>query len=177
MTCGALCALERRPVGRDNVVVARFSVEQIDPYASVWLRQRVLRPHQTYDEVLAETDVPELFAIGALVERSLVSCVVAHPEPFPASGAAAGAPAERSGAWRLRGMATDPEHRGHGYGAAVLDRVLDELRLRGVEVVWCNARTTAEGLYRRAGFVVTGEPWNDPLIGPHVRMWRELPSG
>lgn len=150
--------------------VASLSIEQVDPYATVWLRQRVLRQHQTFDEVAAETDVPDLFAIGALVERSLVSCVVAHPDPFPVDGG----PAGRDGAWRLRGMATDPAHRGHGYGAAVLDRVLDELRLRGAEMVWCNARTPAEGLYRRAGFAATGEPWDDPDIGPHVRMWREL---
>lgn len=150
--------------------MTRVSVEQVDPYATVWLRQRVLRPHQSYDEVLAETDVPELFAIGALVERSLVSCVVAHPDPFPG----AGGPAGRSGVWRLRGMATDPAHRGQGHGAAVLDRLLDELRLRGAAVVWCNARTAAVGLYLRAGFAELGEPWIDPDIGPHVRMWRDL---
>ncbi|GGO88749.1 putative N-acetyltransferase YitI [Nocardioides phosphati] len=147
-----------------------LSVEQVDPYATVWLRQRVLRPHQSYDEVLAETDVPELFAIGALVERSLVSCVVAHPDPFPGEDG----PAAREGVWRLRGMATDPAHRGQGHGAAVLDRLLDELRLRGAAVVWCNARTAAVGLYLRAGFAELGDPWIDPDIGPHVRMWRDL---
>jgi ribosomal protein S18 acetylase RimI-like enzyme len=155
--------------GRDNGVVTSLSVEQVDPYATVWLRQRVLRPHQTYDEVLAETDVPDVFAIGALVERSLVSCVVAHPEPFPADP-----DPDQSVAWRLRGMATDPAHRGAGHGASVLSRVLDELRLRGAGLVWCNARTSAAGLYRRAGFVTVGEPWDDAVIGPHVRMWRQL---
>lgn len=144
-----------------------LSVEQVDPYATVWLRQRVLRPHQSYDEVLAQTDIPDLFAIGALVERSLVSCVVAHPEPLPSSP-------ELPDAWRLRGMATDPAHRGLGHGTAVLARMLDELRLRGAGLVWCNARTPAEGLYRQAGFVTIGEPWDDAEIGPHVRMWRSL---
>ncbi len=147
--------------------MASVSVEQVDPYATVWLRQRVLRPHQTYDEVLAETDVPELFAIGVLVERALVACVVAHPEPFPGDPQA-------SDPWRLRGMATDPAHRGQGHGAAVLSRMLDELQLRGAGLVWCNARTPAAGLYRREGFVTAGEPWDDPAIGPHVRMWRAL---
>lgn len=133
----------------------------------MWLRQRVLRPHQTYDEVAAETAVPELFAIGALLERALVSCVVAHPERFPDDP-------ERPDAWRLRGMATDPARRGEGHGAAVLARMLDELRLRDARLVWCNARTPATGLYRRAGFETVGEPWGDPLIGPHVRMWRSI---
>lgn len=149
--------------------MTRLSVEQVDPYATVWLRQRILRPHQTYDEVAAETAVPDLFAIGALFERGLVSCVVAHPEAFPPEPS-------RSGAWRLRGMATNPVHRGQGYASAVLARTLDELRLRDAELVWCNARTPAEGLYRDAGFVVVGQPWVDPVIGPHVRMWRWVPS-
>ncbi len=148
-------------------------MEQVDPYATVWLRQRVLRPHQTYDEVLAETDVPDLFAIGALVERALVSCVVAHPEAFP-DGALDAALREQGPGWRLRGMATDPAQQGHGFGSAVLERALDELRLRGARLVWCNARVPAEGLYRRAGFAAIGEPWDDPVIGPHVRMWRPL---
>lgn len=147
--------------------MTRLSIEQVDPHATVWLRQRILRPHQTYDEVLAETDVPDVFAIGALVERSLVSCVVAHPEPFPAAP-------EQADAWRLRGMATDPAQRGQGHGASVLSRVLDELRLRGAGLVWCNARTPAADLYRRAGFVTVGEAWDDAVIGPHVRMWRRL---
>lgn len=142
-------------------------MEQVDPFATVWLRHRVLRPHQTYDEVAAETDVPEVFAIGALVERALVSCVVAHPETFPSEP-------DRPDAWRLRGMATDPAHRGQGHATSVLARTLDELRLRGAGLVWCNARLPAEKLYRRAGFVRNGEPWDDPLIGPHVRMQRIL---
>ncbi|HSX68835.1 GNAT family N-acetyltransferase [Nocardioides sp.] len=150
------------------------SVEQVDPYATVWLRQRVLRPHQTYDEVLAETDVPDLFAIGALVERALVACVVAHPDPFPPGAGLPESAAPEGSAWRLRGMATDPVQQGHGYGTAVLARVLDELRLRGAGLVWCNARVSAEGLYRKAGFAAVGEPWDDPQIGPHVQMWRAL---
>lgn len=158
----------------DDELVTSVSVEQVDPYATVWLRQRVLRPHQTYDEVLAETDVPDLFAIGALVERALVSCVVAQPDPFPPSDDQPEAAIPGSVAWRLRGMATDPAQQGNGYGTAVLARVLDELRLRGAGLVWCNARVPAEGLYRQAGFATIGEPWDDPEIGPHVRMWRRI---
>lgn len=144
-----------------------ISIEQIDPRMTLPLRRRVLRPHQGYDEIAAETDVEGLFAIGALVERVLVSCVVAHPQAFP------GEP-NLDGAWRLRGMATQPDHRGQGLGGQVLVRALDELRLRDATLVWCNARLPAVGLYERAGFTVAGEPWEDPLLGPHLRMHRDL---
>ena len=113
--------MRRGVTSRHKGPVTSLSVEQVDPLARVWLRQRVLRPHESYDEVAAATDVPDIFAIGALLERSLVSCVVAHPEAFPGEAL----PAEAS-AWRLRGMVTDPARRGQGYGAAVRDRTLDD---------------------------------------------------
>lgn len=147
--------------------MARVSVEQVDPRATLPLRRDVLRPHQEYDAIAAETDVEGLFAIGALVERVLVSCVVAHPEPCPEEPG-------RDGAWRLRGMATRADHRGEGLGAQVLARALDELRLRDAALVWCNARTPARSLYERAGFTAVGTPWVDPVIGPHLRMRRDL---
>ena len=34
----------------------------------------------------------------------------------------------------------------------------------------------AQGFYERAGFVPVGEPWEEPGIGPHVRM-HDLASG
>ena len=77
-------------------------------------------------------------------------------------------------AWRLRGMATTPDRRGQGIGAAVLDALVGHCREHGGGVLWCNARTPAQRFYERAGFEVIGEPWEDPEIGPHVRMWRQL---
>jgi hypothetical protein len=41
-------------------------------------------------------------------------------------------------------------------------------------LLWCNARTPARRCYERAGLQTRGEPWDDPEIGPHVAMWREL---
>ncbi len=45
---------------------------------------------------------------------------------------------------------------------------------RGGGLLWCNARLPAVTLYTRAGFVEVGEPWTDPVIGPHVVMWRTV---
>lgn len=76
------------------------------------------------------------------------------------------------GRWRIRGMATDPECRGQGVGAAVLAALLAYADAHGAGTVWCNARTPARTFYERAGFVVEGEEWVDPDIGPHLRMLR-----
>jgi len=75
-------------------------------------------------------------------------------------------------------MATRPEGRGQGLGRAVLDALLAHVAEHGGGVVWCNARTAAVTLYRRAGFTVHGEEFVVPGIGPHLRMWRTVqPTG
>ena len=46
----------------------------------------------------------------------------------------------------------------------------------GATRLWCNARTPALSLYRRAGFEATSEEFQTPRIGPHYRMeLRTLP--
>jgi ribosomal protein S18 acetylase RimI-like enzyme len=49
-------------------------------------------------------------------------------------------------------VATEPEHRGRGYGESVFQRLLRELWDRGVEDVELHATPRSEPLYRRAGF-------------------------
>ena len=144
----------------------------VDPARTVPLRRRVLRPHETLAEVAAAMDGPDTLALAVLDDvDEPVACVLAAPEPAPVP-LGDGLPADA--VWRLRGMATDPGHRGRGLGRLVLDALLTELAGRGAAVVWCNARTPARTLYERAGFVAVGEVWDDPDIGPHVRMWAPL---
>jgi GNAT superfamily N-acetyltransferase len=78
-------------------------------------------------------------------------------------------------AWRLRGMATAPERRGEGIGAMVVAAIIEHVAQHGGGVLWCNARTPAVSFYERAGFVTRGEEWVDPVIGPHIVMWRAVP--
>jgi ribosomal protein S18 acetylase RimI-like enzyme len=72
-------------------------------------------------------------------------------------------------------MATEPEARGRGAGAALLTALIQYAREQGAIRVWCNARLGALTLYRRAGFEVVSERFEIPEIGPHYRM--ELPLG
>jgi GNAT superfamily N-acetyltransferase len=69
-------------------------------------------------------------------------------------------------------MATEESLRGRGLGAQVLAGVLDHVRAHGGGLIWCNARVRAIPFYERAGFQTRGEPWDLPLIGPHIVMWR-----
>lgn len=67
-------------------------------------------------------------------------------------------------------MATLPEVQGRGFGTKILEAICEDLRERGGGRVWCNARISAAGFYRRNGFVVVGDEFDLPGIGAHFVM-------
>jgi len=136
-------------------------VRRVGPADTADLRRRVLRGGRPVD--LADDD-PTLFHVGAYDGEQLVGTGNVRREPAPW--------APDVPAWRLRGMATEPERRGEGVGAAVLEALLEHCQAEGGGELWCNARTPARTFYLRAGFTEVGEEWVDPEIGPHVRMRR-----
>ncbi|HEX8804249.1 MAG TPA: GNAT family N-acetyltransferase [Acidimicrobiales bacterium] len=144
-------------------------VERVAPAVTYPLRARVLRPGRPLDAArFAADDDPRTATFAARTPAGVVvGTAVAFPESCP------WAP-ERPGAWRLRGMATEPDLRGRGVGRRVLDAVLDHVRAAGGRFLWCTARVPAQPFYERAGFTCHGEPWDDPEVGPHVAMWREV---
>lgn len=151
--------------GRDVITVRRVAVEETYP-----LRAKVLRNGGPPEAArVPGDDGPEVATYAALDgDGSLIGCVGLFPEACPEL-------AEHPGkGWRIRGMATADGWRGKGVGAEVLQAALDHVAARGGGLVWCNARTPAAAFYARAGFVEIGEPWDDPEIGPHVRMWRAV---
>lgn len=132
-------------------------VRVVPPDETLDLRQRVLRPHQTPDEVRASGD--GMPGIAVYEDGALVATASVREEPMPGD--------PREGDWRLRGMASEPEQRGRGYGAAALRAALEYAKERGGKRVWCNARTPALGFYERHGFAVVGEEFELPDAGPH----------
>jgi predicted GNAT family N-acyltransferase len=71
-------------------------------------------------------------------------------------------------------MATVPAARGRGAGTAVLDALLEHAQSQGAASVWANVRVPARTLYERAGFVPVSDEFEEPMIGPHIRMSRAL---
>ncbi|HEX4720086.1 MAG TPA: GNAT family N-acetyltransferase [Thermoleophilaceae bacterium] len=121
------------------------------------LRQSVLRPHQTADE-LAAHEAADAFAIGVF-QGALIAVGFVAPEGGP-------------GAWRIRGMATAPGARGRGAGAAVLDALVRHALANDGTRIWCNARNAARAFYERGGFRVVSDEFEVPQIGPHYVMER-----
>lgn len=143
-------------------------MERVTATATAPLRRRVLRPGSPVDVVAPGDGAPDAVHFAAVVgDGTVVGTAVVLPEPFDALP-------EQSGAWRLRGMATDEGSRGLGVGGQVLAAAVQYVAEAGGALVWCHARLPARHFYRRAGFTEVGEPWLDRRLGPHVRMWRDL---
>jgi GNAT superfamily N-acetyltransferase len=130
------------------------------------LRQAVLRPHLTLDEVAAEeTDLAPGVGVFDETGRCVACAGVRHEAPDGVDDAAT---------WRLRGMASDPSVRGLGYGSLALRSAEDHVRASGGTSMWCNARLSAQGFYERHGWEAYGAVFDLPPIGPHVKMRRTL---
>lgn len=128
------------------------------------LRQAVLRPGGLL--LPPGDDTAGVHHLAAYDEGRLVGCGNVRPDPAPF--------AAEGDHWRVRGMATAPEARDRGVGAAVLAGLLDHARCSGGALLWCNARLPAQRFYERAGLRTWGQPWVDPEIGPHVVMRIDL---
>ncbi|HET6689229.1 MAG TPA: GNAT family N-acetyltransferase [Miltoncostaeaceae bacterium] len=141
-------------------------VEAVPPRDTHALRERVLRPGQTPQELAypgdAHPDALHAAVRDPAVTGTIVGVATVAPEGHPAD--------PRPGDWRLRGMATAPEVRGRGIGGALLAACLDHARARGGRRVWCNARVSAEGFYLGAGLVPEGGGFDIPGLGEHVVM-------
>jgi GNAT superfamily N-acetyltransferase len=138
-----------------------FEIRAVDPALTRPLRQRVLRPHESLEE-LASHEPPGVHAVAAFTQSGeLVAAGFVCPDGGP-------------GEWRVRGMATEPHHRGQGAGAQILAALVEHARKQGATRIWCNARTPAVSLYARAGLTVESGEFEIPGIGPHFVMGRRV---
>jgi len=145
-----------------TLVVRRATVDEIMP-----LRHAVLRPGYPLEAShYAEDDVA--VHISAWEDATLVGCATVFADPWLG-------PPEVADAWRLRGMAVDPDLQRSGVGTQVLSEAVAAARDAGAPVIWANARTTALGFYLRHGWRVAGEEFLASDTGlPHHPILLEL---
>ena len=147
--------------------VRRARVDEIFP-----LRHAVLRPGKPVSYSVYDED-DHAVHIGAWTSdgEMLVGCATVFPDPWP------GPPAEPA-AWRLRGMAVDPEWQGRGVGAQVLAAAIAAARDAGAPLLWANGRTAALSFYRRHGFRTVGEEFITSDTGlSHHKIVLDLGEG
>ena len=75
---------------------------------------------------------------------------------------------------QLRGMAVLPSHHRKGIGAELV-RALEEIaRQRHDQILWMNARVSAQLFYTTLGYKEIGPVFEIDSIGPHYVMYRSL---
>lgn len=136
--------------------------------ATFALRQRVLRPHQRVEDMgQPGDDDPTTVHLATLSDDGTVTgCLRLQPVPCPWL--------ESVAPWQLRAMAVDDSLRGHGHGVALVREAVEQVAAAGGGLLWCKARVRAQGFYERAGFSAVTDVWEEPPIGPHVGMLREV---
>jgi predicted N-acetyltransferase YhbS len=143
-----------------------ITIAQVDATATYELRAQELREGRAAE--IEEDDARYTLHLAARLDGGEVVGVVRfHPRDCP--WRAAEAP------WQLRGMATDPRVRGHGVGRALVAEGLSRVAERGCDLVWCDARGSAVGFYRKLGFTAVTDVYELKPVGPHQGMLIELP--
>lgn len=141
------------------------------------LRQRVLRPGRPARECLFPCDEDaRTFHVGVSVDgKILCVCTFAYEQaPNELFQICRNELNQSPYSYRLRGMATDPDHQGKGLGAKALAFAEVELQKRFADVLWFNAREVAFGFYEKLGFEYHGEMFDIDLVGPHKVMYKIL---
>jgi GNAT superfamily N-acetyltransferase len=141
--------------------------EAVDVALVMPLRERVLRPGQSREQLTFEgDDAPDTLHAAVTLHGRVVGVASVMRNGHPR--------APRAGDWRIRGMATSVEMRGRGIGAALLAFCEAHAREQGGLRLWCNARVGARAFYERAGWAVEGGLFEIPGIGPHHLMSKAL---
>ncbi|NVJ66568.1 MAG: GNAT family N-acetyltransferase [Gammaproteobacteria bacterium] len=131
------------------------------------LRSKVLRPGQAISSChYPEDKQADAFHLAALDSGNVIGIASFYHEAHP--------DLDGNKAYRLRGMAVEPEMQSYGIGSKLLSQAFDICNKAGADLLWCNARTAAMNFYLKLGFKATGEPFELAGIGEHYLMHREL---
>lgn len=149
-----------------DTAVRPHVVASIAARATHDLRRRVLRNHTPSDDVRFDGD-DEALHLGVTRDGQIVAVSSWYQRSH--QGAAGGR------GMQLRGMASDPDFRGIGAGAALLESGAATAAALGCDHVWARARDTALGFYLQHGFVVIGDGYVDSTTQlPHHDIIRHL---
>lgn len=148
-------------------IVPRSVVREISTEETYPLRLMVLRPGGTISDLYwPEDGRAGHFHLGVVEGKEIICVGSFYPEPHP------DIPGKVP--FRLRGMATHPDHRNKGAGRSLVTEAFKLLRAHRCDTLWCNARLVAVPFYERLGFTITGPEFDIPKIGGHFRMWRSV---
>lgn len=148
-------------------MISNYKIDLITSDQTLDLRQKVLKPFLSKKECVNPEDFfTTTTNFGLFYNSRLISIATVFPEAN--KSLFCGFP------YRLRGMATDINYQGQGFGGALLMSIIDFLKDKRCDLLWCNARFKAFPFYTSNGFQFSGEMFELPDIGPHKVMYKRI---
>jgi ribosomal protein S18 acetylase RimI-like enzyme len=145
-------------------------VSVVDGAVTSELRRSILRPTWPAGASMHGDGEPGAVHLAAQLDDLVVGACVLFARAYPPRP-------QGPDAWQLRGMATAPEYRGCGIGAAIVEEAVRQVERRRGRLLWCEARESAISFYARHGFVGEGDLFAHAETGiAHQLMYRELSS-
>jgi predicted GNAT family N-acyltransferase len=146
------------------------AVQLITAEQTIDLRSRLLRPGQSIEMCrYSEDNLESTFHLGIYFENKIIcngTFIQQGHELFK----------DAKMPYRLRGMATDLAFQKMGLGTQIIEKALVELHHRNCDLLWFNARTSAEIFYQKLGFAQIDQVFELAGIGPHKVMYKSLSS-
>lgn len=133
------------------------------PYElTLGLRSKILRDGLPLNECVFPTDQVEgAFHLAVYVAEEIACVASFFPSKYKTSD---------EEAYQLRGMATDIEFSGKGYGRELVIFAINYIKNTNAVLIWCNARKSAVPFYQKLGFESRSEEFEIAGIGPHYEM-------
>lgn len=151
-----------------------MTIVNLPASATRHLRQLLLRPHQTVEQLFydgdEEADTRHFCAFDD--QGRHVGVVSIYLQTIRGEQT-----------WQLRAMATIPEVRGQGYGRKLIKAAevyaSNHDKRRGINQtnIWGNARAHAESFYEHLGYSLEGELFDVTDIGPHRLIRKQIING
>lgn len=148
----------------ESFTLEPVSIEQVLP-----LRARILRPHQPIENSqYPEDHFSKTLHLAVLnLEGEVLSCGTFISQAHPQFS-------ESLNPYRLRGMATAREFQKLGLGRRLLASAESLLQQRGCDLIWFNARTSAEGFYTKLSYTAIDKIFDIPGVGDHKIMYKNF---
>ena len=148
-------------------MISNYKIDFITKEQTLDLRQRSLRPFLAKSECqYPEDGNTETKHFGLFYNGNIVSIATIFPQSY--FEFSSGNP------YRLRGMATDSNFRGQGFGSFILMTVFDYLKVKRCDLLWCHARIRATSFYRSNGFLPHAQVFDVPQTGPHQLIYKRI---
>jgi predicted GNAT family N-acyltransferase len=144
-----------------------FEIKLISTVDTLPLRKNILKPFLSEQECINPgDDSDDTYHFGLFHKNELITVATFLQEAHPNLSS--------HYPYRLRGMATHSLFHGQGFGQALMNHSMQFLKMRGCDLIWCNAREKAFSFYEKLGFLYSGNYFDLPRIGPHKVMYKLL---